>query len=387
MEAVGGGDAEGVGGGWERLMLWTHVSWLLHPNFASRYPSDSFVSGFVFIGAVALLSAESYIFVLSNAKLSDGSRRPSRCFPNPCVASLVKTFEGDQMQPSDYAHEDIGNLVLLEHINLTIPDQSLATAFYVSGLGLTRDPYLMTGLNNMWINIGRSQIHLPHGDAQRLRGHVALIVGKRESLVARLRAVRPVLDRTAFGWTERADRVEITCPWGNRYDCLDPNPDQSNAPWSRIDLGIAYVQLDVPLGCAGSIAAFYREVFNASVEVRDHNGSQQTAIAVGTHQQLIYSETPAANLEYDGHHIQIYVANFSEPYARLAARGLVYDEEPHQYRFADVIDPVSGAHCFKLEHEVRSLRHPLYARPLVNRNPDQSNRNYRMGGDARRGVF
>lgn len=155
MEAVGGGDAEGVGGGWERLMLCTHVLWLLHPNFASRYPSDSFISGFAFIGAVALLSAESYIFVLSNAKLSDGSRRPSRCFPNPCVASLVKTFEGDQMQPSDYAHEDIGNLVLLEHINLTIPDQSLATAFYVSGLGLTRDPYLMTGLNNMWINIGR----------------------------------------------------------------------------------------------------------------------------------------------------------------------------------------------------------------------------------------
>ncbi|MFM0399018.1 hypothetical protein [Paraburkholderia aspalathi] len=40
------------------------------------------------------------------------------------------------MQPSDYAHEDIGNLVLLEHINLTIPDQSLATAS--SFVGATR---------------------------------------------------------------------------------------------------------------------------------------------------------------------------------------------------------------------------------------------------------
>ena len=33
------------------------------------------------------------------------------------------------------------------------------------GLGLTRDPYLMTGVGNMWINVGRSQFHLPTGKA------------------------------------------------------------------------------------------------------------------------------------------------------------------------------------------------------------------------------
>ncbi|WP_121315172.1 glyoxalase/bleomycin resistance/dioxygenase family protein [Paraburkholderia sp. RAU2J] len=228
---------------------------------------------------------------------------------------------------------------------------------------------------------------MPHGDAQRLRGHVALVVGKRQSLTARLRAVRPLLDGTAFGWTERADRVALTCPWGNRYDCLDPDAYQADAPWSGIDLGIAYVQLDVPVGCAGSIAAFYRDVFNASVEIRHCNGSQQALIAVGTHQRLVCAETLAPNPEYDGHHIQLYVANFSEPCTRLAGRGLTYGEEPHQYRFADIIDPVSGALCFRLEHEIRSLRHPLYARPLAKRNPDQSNRNYRTGDDVRRGVF
>jgi len=291
------------------------------------------------------------------------------------------------MQRSDYAHDDTSNLVLLEHVNLTIPDQRLATAFYVSGLGLTRDPYLMTGVTNMWINIGRSQIHLPLGNPQRLRGHIALIVGERRSLLARLREVRPLLDGTAFGWTEGAGRVEVTCPWGNRYHCLDPDAREANAPWSGIDLGIAYVQLDVPVGCAGPIAAFYREMLNASVETREYNGLQQAVVAVGTHQQLIYAETLAAIPEYDGHHIQIYIANFSEPYARLAARELTFGEEAHQFRFADVIDPVSGAHCFRLEHEVRSLHHPLYARALVNRDPDQSNRNYRMGRDARSGTF
>jgi hypothetical protein len=291
------------------------------------------------------------------------------------------------MERSEYRAEDTGNLVLLEHVNLTIPDQRPATAFYVSGLGLTRDPYLMVGVTNMWINVGRSQIHLPRGNAQRLRGHVGLVVGEREKLLKRLRAVQPMLEGTAFGWTEQAGRVQVTCPWGNRYDCVEPGAFSAGAPWSGIDLGIAYVQLDVPAGCAASIAAFYREVFKASADVRDSDGLQHAVIAIGTHQQLIFAETRAAIPEYDGHHIQVYVANFSEPYAWLAERGLTYGEEPHQYRFADLIDPSSGAHCFRLEHEVRSLRHPLYARALVNRNPDQSNRDYQSGSDIRGGRF
>ena len=43
----------------------------------------------------------------------------------------------------DRRAEDLGNIVGLEHVNLQIPDQGLATLFYVGGLGLTRDPYLM----------------------------------------------------------------------------------------------------------------------------------------------------------------------------------------------------------------------------------------------------
>jgi len=34
---------------------------------------------------------------------------------------------------------------------------------------------------------------------------------------------------------------------------------------------------------------------------------------------------------------------------------------------------------FAVEHEVRSMRHPMYARPLVNRNPMLSNRSYAPG--------
>jgi hypothetical protein len=37
---------------------------------------------------------------------------------------------------------------------------------------------------------------------------------------------------------------------------------------------------------------------------------------------------------------------------------------------------------FTIEHEVRSLRSPLYLRPLVNRNPAQRQPTYQRGRDA-----
>ena len=45
------------------------------------------------------------------------------------------------------AEEDLGNIVELGHVNVLVPDQSKAVAFYLMGLGLTRDPYLMAGLD------------------------------------------------------------------------------------------------------------------------------------------------------------------------------------------------------------------------------------------------
>ena len=44
---------------------------------------------------------------------------------------------------------------------------------------------------------------------------------------------------------------------------------------------------------------------------------------IGKHQQLRFTETNAKQPEYDGHHIQIYIADFSKPYKWLLDRGLV----------------------------------------------------------------
>jgi hypothetical protein len=58
------------------------------------------------------------------------------------------------------------------------------------------------------------------------------------------------------------------------------------------------------------------------------------------------------------------------------------ESDQHQYRFQTIFDPANGEPVFEVEHEVRSLRHPLFARPLVNRNPAQRIMNYQPGQDA-----
>ena len=83
----------------------------------------------------------------------------------------------------DRKREDVGNIVHLEHVNLTQPDQRLATLFYVAGLGGTRDPYLMVGADNMWVNLGRSQMHLPTSKPQLLRGTIGLVVPDLDLLI------------------------------------------------------------------------------------------------------------------------------------------------------------------------------------------------------------
>ena len=71
------------------------------------------------------------------------------------------------------------------------------------------------------------------------------------------------------------------------------------------------------------------------------------------------------------------------PYQQLLKRGLIIEEsDQHQYRFKDIVDPKDGKMLYTIEHEVRSMKHPIYMRPLVNRNPAQNNMNYAPGFDA-----
>jgi hypothetical protein len=279
----------------------------------------------------------------------------------------------------DRAVEDVGNILKLEHVNITIPDQSLATLYYVAGLGLTRDPFIMVSTNNMWINVGRSQFHLPTGKPQTVRGTTGLIVPDREALLQRLAAVKKQLDGTSFTYREGNEFVEASSPWGDRVRCHFPDPER----FGRVRLGMPYVELDVPPGTAKGIARFYREIMDAPATVEGNGSGQAAHVQVASDQEMIFRETDRPIPDYDGHHVQIYITDFSGPYKKLGALDLITMENgQHEYRFIDIIDLDTRKVLFKIEHEVRSSRHPLFGRTLVNRNPAQTNMAYMPGHDG-----
>ncbi len=252
---------------------------------------------------------------------------------------------------------DVGNILALEHVNVTVPDQRAAERFYVDGLGLTRDLDMDFGEANIWVNAGSQQFHLPTAPrGQVLRGTIGLVAPS-------LDRVRRGLDRIGADCEPGpGGSLLVRCPWGNRIRVY-----QAGEAFGAMALGIPWVELDAAAGTAAGIARFYGSVFEAPAAVRPTPGGAVARVGVGRHQALVFRESDDPLPPYDGHHLAIYVSQFSRPHARLAAAGLITAEtSEYEYRFCDVIDPDSGEVLTTIEHEVRSLRHPMFGRPLVN---------------------
>jgi len=259
----------------------------------------------------------------------------------------------------DRKAEDLGNLVGLEHVNLRINNQGLASEFYLSALGLTRDPYMFPGLNV-------------------LRGHVGLVVPSLEELCERLGEAKKKLTDTKFDCKQHNAYVEATCPWGNKFRLYEPDEERFGA----INLGMPYVEFTVPEGTADGIARFYREIFYTPACVKENGEGRAAHVCAGARQELIFRETDRKIPEFDGHHLQVYAQEFSGPHDELEKRGLITEEsDQYQYRWQDIACLETGKLLFTIEHEVRSCTHPLYNRHMVNRNPSQNNRHYQMGAD------
>ena len=281
------------------------------------------------------------------------------------------------MPTFDRTVEDMGNIVELGHVNVLVPDQIKATSFYLSGLGLTRDPYLMAGIENMWVNVGRGQFHLPTRGTQVVRGTTALVLPDLEALLRRLHNVKKQLEGTQFSFREAGDVVETTCPWGNRIRVHAPDP----AKFDAMRLGMPYVEFDVPgdANLAG-IARYYQEIFGAIAGVATDERGEYAWAKYSSEAKVTFRRTDKPLPEYDGHHIQITLVDFSGPHKKLLERGLITEEsDQHQYRTVDIVDLDSGKLIFQIEHEVRSMRHPMFNRVFVNRNPDMNNRNFVPG--------
>ena len=295
----------------------------------------------------------------------------------------------EKLKQYDRDSQVVGNIVHLEHFNVIVGDQRLATLFYVVGLGGTRDPYIFTGLENMWVNFGRTQVHLPNrGNPPKpevLRGTAGFVVPSLDDAEKRLEHAGREMKRVApevpnkFAFKRKGDVIEATCPWGNRVRLHAPSPE-----FGRTELALAYVDFDVPQGTAEGIARFYNEIMKAPAKVK---GNRAT-VSIGRDQKLHFTETAQPLPEYDNHHIQVYIADFASPYHWLKERGLINMEtDAEEWRFQWITDPKDGRKLFQIEHEVRSMKHRLFARPLVNRNHAVTNLNFVPGADSFRGTY
>ena len=196
----------------------------------------------------------------------------------------------EKLKQYDRDAQVVGNIVHLEHFNVVIDDQRLATLFYVVGLGGTRDPYLFPGLENMWVNFGRNQVHLPSRGSKPevLRGTLGFVVPSLDDLKKRLEWAGKEMKRvvpekqTKFSWREKDGAVEATCPWGNRVRCHAPSPE-----FGRTELGIAYLDFYVPTGSADGIARFYSEIMKAPAKASKGRAS----VSIGRNQMLHFTET------------------------------------------------------------------------------------------------
>jgi len=279
---------------------------------------------------------------------------------------------------SQWASEDVGNIVSLEHVNTCVPDQLIATNFYLVGMGFTRDPFMNVGLNNMWVNVGEQQFHLPARSPQRFSGHTGIVVPNLGELTARLETVKDALADTLFSYSVEGDHVDVTTPWGNLLRCYEPSPR-----FGDVFIGIPYVEVLTRRGTADGIVRFYQQVMQAPARLEEDGGDAVARVQIGTYQWLNFRESDTEVLPYDGHHIAVYIANFSGPYEWLKARDLIKEEvRNHQFRMQEIVDPDTGEHLKTFEHEVRGLFHPMYRREMVNRNASQNMMGYARGHDA-----
>jgi len=118
--------------------------------------------------------------------------------------------------------------------------------------------------------------------------------------------------------------------------------------------------------------AFDRRLASFEVEEgRTSNGSFVRA-PFGVGESLVFRETQEPLVPFDGHHIQITVADSSGVHQRLLQRGLITEENNQsQHRFEDITDVDSGEVLATLERDSQHAA-PLYARRFVNRDAGET---------------
>lgn len=264
---------------------------------------------------------------------------------------------------------EIGGIVHLDHVNFVAPDQELATAFFMNGLGFTRDPYLRADETNMGVNVGMEQFHLPRrGTATPpFHGEVGVVVPRIDVIRVRLERLERLgrFEGTRYAFEERERQALVRSPDGYLLRLHEAGTLEFQRP-----LGIAYVEVAVPPGSSAAIGRFYSDLFRAPVDIAPVDGAPAVTLAAGPFQCWRFVERDLPNHDTGSMHVSFYTTNYSEVRRRLVEAGVVDGGgRDHVYFFDRVFDPETGDTVFSIINEVRSLYHPDFRRPLANRWP------------------
>jgi len=287
---------------------------------------------------------------------------------------------------------DVGGIVALEHLNINTNDKELSADFFFMVMGLTRDPYDRVGSGTMWVNCGRQQIHVPLSpeNVQVVRGTVYLAVPSIEAFRERLFKYQEMMNGTRFAIISDKDAsVELYGPHGNHFH-VTQNLSTISPAHSRLEivpfcfgsLGIYHIKFLIPPRTAAKFSRFYEHFFQAPTVVTECG--KECKVLVGAYQWLSFVETEDQLQEYDGHHLAIYVSDFSGCFQRLSKFGLNWKNprfqdkcatleqavQSRQIRTLHLVDPEDGERFYELEHEIRPIAHPSYRRALANRTGD-----------------
>jgi len=301
--------------------------------------------------------------------------------------------ESDQMRMAQEA-------LLLEHVNLNIPDEKAARAFYLDCLGGVANP-VSTNARQLHVNLGSSQFHLLHRfsvleneaveQPQIWSGEIELWTTQELlQLQQRLQQQCP----TQHASLEH-DELLCSCPWGNRFRIrLAPKGFSPGLPGHPGGFGelVAMPKLVhlVQPGAAAVLVKFWREVLCCSAQLEEGPLGTCCTVCFVAGQEFVFKEDADARAcdaydteEASSYHVALYLHSdvFREAFLRADAAGLIYEnvrfasgppdnaaswEEASavgQFRVKDMKDPSTGVTGLVLELEIRSTSHQSY--PLV----------------------
>ena len=264
---------------------------------------------------------------------------------------------------------EIGRMLHMDHVNFETPDHEMATIFYMNGLGFTRDPYRRADEQNLGVNVGRQQFHLPkRGEyTPPFYGIVGLVVPDIGGIKQRLEVLNDLgkFEGTPYGWLEEGKAVLMTSPFGYRLRLHSYGTLEFTKP-----LGIAYVEVPAPLGKAARIGKFYEKIVGAPVQISAVGGTEAAIISAGPHQEIKFIERELDDYDTYTMHISYHVTHYNQLRQTLKEHGsLMGLGEGEAIFFNKIFDPDTGENLMTFQNEVRSVYHPDFMRPLINRWP------------------